>query len=269
MPVIVDLYISKNSWVHRLDPRVKLMFVALTLPLLLIFKNVFILFAALVLMHLLHWSAKTPRDRYLFIWKTLLPVSLMMFTMWVIFYPSGDVIYEIWVIKITSFAIAQGLVLSMRILSMAFAVFAWLFTTKQVSLIRSLVKLKLPFQWGLVLALALRYIPTFQGTFAVISEAQQARGLDISKGSGFQRVRRMMPIFVAMIISSLRSSDQLAKAMDSRAFGAKGVERTTLHDIQFQISDYLIMLILILLFVGLLFINTRYSFGIQPIRLFG
>ena len=84
-----------------------------------------------------------------------------------------------------------------------------------------MVKLKMPYEWGLVLALALRYIPTFQGAYTLISEAQQARGLEIS-GSGFKRVKLMMPIFVAMIISSLRASDQLARALEARGLGAPG-----------------------------------------------
>ncbi len=269
MPIIADLYYPNSSWLHRMDPRVKLIFVVLALPILLLFKNVFILLTALILLHVLHWSAKTPKSRFVFIWKTLLPVSVMMFLMWAIFYPLGEPIYEIWLIKITPLAMTQGLVLSLRILSMAFVVFAWLFTTEQAALVRGFVKLRLPFQYGLVLALALRYIPTFQSTFTVISEAQQARGLDTSKASGFQRVRAMMPIFIAMIITSLRSSDQLAKAMDSRAFGASDVQRSSFTELHFQNSDYAFMALLILIFAGLIYANLRYGFGVHPISLLG
>ncbi|MFQ5409580.1 MAG: energy-coupling factor transporter transmembrane component T family protein [Anaerolineales bacterium] len=269
MPLVVDLYARRESWVHEVDPRVKLLFVASSLLLLIVFKNVFILATALVLVHLLHWSANIPRSKFVFVWKTLLPVSLVMFSLWVIFYPTGEPILQLWVIKITRLSIAQGLVLALRILSMAFVVFAWLYTTDHASLVRSLVKLKLPFEWGLVLALALRYIPTFQGMYGLITEAQQARGLNISQGTGFRRVRTMMPIFVAMVISSLRASDQLAKAMESRAFGARGVQRTALYDIEFRPLDYVFTVLMLILVIGLLYLNLRFGFGTHPLNLFG
>lgn len=268
MPVIVDLYTRRQSWVHRTDPRVKLFFVAASIILLLVFKNIYAMIAAALLVHLLHLSAKIPLEKFKFIWKTLLPIIIMISLLRMIFNPVGEIIYEIWLVKVTLLGIVQGLVLALRIISMAFVVFAWLYTTEQPALVRSLVKLKMPYEWGLVLALALRYIPTFQGMFGTISEAQQARGLDFSQGKGFQRVRTMMPIFIAMFISSLRSSDQLAKAMDARAFGVKGVDRTTLHDIHFRSIDYLYTFVLIILFVGLIYMNMIYGFAAQTISLF-
>jgi len=267
MPIVVDLYIPRQSWVHAVDPRVKLLFVAGAILLFLIFNNLFLLLGALLLMHLIHWSARIPYQKIKFVWKTLLPVMLLMCTLWVLFYPTGTPILKIWIIQITPLAIAQGLVLALRIMAMALVVFAWLYTTDQSSLVRSMVKLGLPYEWGLVLALALRYIPTFQGTYSLISEAQQARGLDISTGTGFRRVRAMMPIFVAMIISSLRASDQLAKALESRALGARGVRRTTLRDIHFQPADYLYTAMILVFTAGLLYVRFRYGFGVHPVDL--
>jgi energy-coupling factor transporter transmembrane protein EcfT len=264
MPVVVDLYTARQSWVHAVDPRVKLLFVACFILLLLVFNNLFFMLVVLTLLHLLHWSAEMPGHKLAFIWKTLLPVSILICVLWTVFYPTGSPIFEFWVIRITLPAVAQGLVLGLRIISMAFVVFAWLYTTDQPSLIRSLVKLKMPYEWGLVLALALRYIPTFQGTYSLISEAQQARGLELS-GGGFKRVKLMMPIFVAMIITSLRASEQLAKALEARAFGAPGVQRSTLHDIHFRPVDYLIGFLILAITVGLLYLNLRYGIGEQPI----
>ncbi len=269
MPLIIDLYSYRQSWLHEVDPRVKLLFVASSLLILLIFKNVFIMLTALVLVHLLHWSAHIPKDRFVFVWKTLLPVSLLMFILWVIFYPTGDPIVQVWLIKLTSLSIAQGLVLGFRIMAMAFVVFAWLYTTDHQSMVRSLVKLKIPFEWGLVLALALRYIPTFQSMYVLITEAQQTRALNISHGTGFRRVRIMMPVFVAMVISSLRASDQLAKALESRAFGTRGIRRTTLHDIEFRPLDYVFTILILVSVITLLFMNRSLGFGTHPVNPFG
>ena len=90
MPVVIDLYSYRQSWLHKGDPRVKLLFVASSLLLLLMFKNVFIMLTALILVHILHWSARIPQHKFEFVWKTLLPVSLLMCILWVILYPAGD-----------------------------------------------------------------------------------------------------------------------------------------------------------------------------------
>jgi energy-coupling factor transport system permease protein len=168
---------------------------------------------------------------------------------------------------VTPAALAQGLVLAGRILTMAFVVFAWLYTTEQPLLIQSLVKLKVPYAWGLTLALALRYIPTFQGTYTMILEAQQARGLNLDDSKGFQRVRRMMPIFVAMIITALRSSSQLAMAIEARAFGSQGVQRTNFHELQARPLDYFLTLVLLVLLVSFTYAYFRYGFGRYPVEL--
>ena len=266
MPVVADLYVPGRSWAHRLDPRVKLLFVACVIVQVLVFDNLFFMLGALALVHAVHFSARVPAANLLFVWKTLLPVALLMALLWTVFYPSGEPVAAFWIIEITLFSLAQGAVLGLRILVMAFSVFAWLYTTDQAALVRSLVKIGMPYEWGLVLALALRYIPTFQGSYVLVSEAQQARGLELS-GAGFARIKRMMPIFVAMIVTSLRASEQLARAIEARAFGAPGARRSVLHDIRFRPSDYVGCVLLAALTAALLYLNVRFGIGEHPLAL--
>ncbi|MCA9999092.1 MAG: energy-coupling factor transporter transmembrane protein EcfT [Anaerolineales bacterium] len=268
MSISVNLYTPGQSWLHQTDPRVKLLFVAAAIFLLILFKNVWLLLNALLLLHLLHWSAATPLAKIRFIWKTLLPVALLMLLLRVLFYPVGEPLLTVWIVQVTTVALAQGLVLALRILTMALVVFAWLYTTTQPDLVQGFVRLGMPHAWGLVLALALRYIPTFQGTFTLITEAQQARGLNVSQGSGFQRVRLMMPIFVAMIISSLRASGQLALALEARGYGRHGAARTTLHGLHFHGRDWVLTAVLLLILLTLTYLNLRHGFGSQPLLLY-
>ena len=264
---MVNLYFPGNSWSHRVDPRDKLLFVASMIFLLILLKNVWVMLTAAVLMHLLHLSAETPLTRIRFIWKTLLPVVALMLILRIILYPAGEIWFSIWFIRVTPIAVAQGCVLALRIITMALAVFAWLYTTTQPDLVRGFVKLGAPHEWGMVLALALRYIPTFQSMFGRISEAQQARGLNLKQHKGLQRVRVMMPIFVAMIISSLRASSQLAMSLEARGYGRRGILRTSLHDISFSQRDYWLTVGLISLFILVVFLNLRYGFGRDPLRI--
>jgi len=271
-----DLYVQRRSWLHAVDPRVKLAFVFLGTILMLTFKNLFIMFLSLVITHLLIFSAGVPGRKVKWVWKTMLPINILIPILWVIFYPEGPtVLFQFWFLKVTALSILRGVSLVLRLDAIAFICFTWLFTTDQAALVRSLVKLGLPFEWGLVLAIGLRYIPTFYGLYTVVSEAQQARALDLtqgnpSTGSGhrfFARVRSYLPILVAMMISALRTSEKLARAMESRALGLPGVKRTCLRDIHFRPADYVYTALLIAIFSVLITLRFQFGLGTHPLYL--
>jgi len=264
-----DLYVQRRSWLHAVDPRVKLAFVFLGTVLMLAFKNLFIMLLSLAITHLIISSAGVPGHKVRWVWKTMLPINIMIPLLWVIFYPEGPtVLFQFWFLKVTALSFLRGIALALRLDAIAFICFTWLFTTDQTSLVRSLVKLGLPFEWGLVLAIGLRYIPTFYGLYTVVSEAQQARALDLTRGSFFTRVRSYLPILVAMLISALRTSEQLARAMESRALGLPGVQRTCLRDIRFRPADYAYTALLIALFSALLTLRFQFGLGTHPLYLF-
>jgi energy-coupling factor transport system permease protein len=263
-----DLYVQRRSWLHAVDPRVKLAFVFLGTVLMLAFKNLFIMLLSLAITHLVIFSAGVPGHKVRWVWMTMLPINIMIPTLWVIFYPEGPtVLFQFWFLKVTALSVVRGMSLALRLDAIAFICFTWLFTTDQTSLVRSLVKLGLPFEWGLVLAIGLRYIPTFYGLYTVVSEAQQARALDLTKGNFFARVRSYLPILVAMIISALRTSDKLARAMESRALGLPGVQRTCLRDIRFRPMDYIYTALLITVFSVLLILRFQFGLGTHPLYL--
>jgi len=183
-----DLYVQRRSWLHAVDPRVKLAFVFLGTVLMLAFKNLFIMLLSLVITHLIISSAGVPGHKVRWVWKTMLPINILIPILWVAFYPEGPtVLFQFWFLKVTALSFLRGIALALRLDAIAFICFTWLFTTDQTSLVRSLVKLGLPFEWGLVLAIGLRYIPTFYGLYTVVSEAQQQlfhQGQILSADSG-------------------------------------------------------------------------------------
>jgi energy-coupling factor transport system permease protein len=257
-----DLYVQRRSWLHVVDPRVKLAFVFLGTLLMLTFKNLFIMLLSLMITHLIIFSAGVPGHKVKWVWKTMLPINILIPTLWVIFYPEGPtVLFQFWLLKVTALSVVWGMSLALRLDAIAFICFTWLFTTDQAALVRSLVKLGLPFEWGLVLAIGLRYIPTFYGLYTVVSEAQQARALDLTRDGFLTRVRSYLPILVAMLISALRTSEQLARAMESRALGLSGVERTCLRDIHFRPADYAYTALLVVLFSALLILRLQFGLG--------
>jgi energy-coupling factor transport system permease protein len=266
--VAPDFYIAGRSWLHAADPRAKLLLLVLTVVLLLVFQNLWVMLAAWLLMLIVHRSAGVPKERIVFLLRALLPVTILMPLIWVIFYPAGEVIISIGFIGIHGESLAEGLTVALRIQAMTFAIFALLFTTDTDTLMQGLVRLKMPYSWGLMLSLALRYVPNFANSYSSVQQAQQARGLEYESTRGLKRVREMMPVLVPMIIGSFRSSEQMAIALEARGFGAPGVQRTYLNVIHMRAMDWAIVTIGLLAAGALLVLNIVYGFGSDLISIF-
>ena len=265
-----DLYVPRQSWLHRLDPRVKIIFVPLAMAMILSLINIYLVMAMLVLIQAILFSAKIPGYKIKWVWKMMLPVTILIPLLWPLFYQGagGTVILEFWKICITFESLIHGIAMALRINTLCFACFLLMFTTDQANMVRGLVKIGLPFEWGLILAIALRYIPTFYGIINMVSEAQQARGLDLKGGSFVKRVRSYMPILIAAIITGLRTSDNLAKSLETRAFGVNPKQRTYFRELTFTPKDALFLTIFVLVFAVIIFSRFQYGLGSEVMVLF-
>ena len=237
MSFAFDLYIDRPSWLHRLDPRTKLAFVVFSSALLLSFGHPLVSAAFLLAVHGILWSSKVPGDRLRWAWQRMWPITLLILLLWPIFYSRGDsVLLQVWRIRITTEGLWQGLSIALRVDALAFAFLVLLFSTNQARLVRGLVKLGLPYEWGLTLAIALRYLPTLYGIYTTVSEAQQARGWIVGEGGFVRRVRSYLPILVAVIVTALRLADSLSLALAARGF-QPGAKRTHLRELKLSLAD--------------------------------
>ncbi len=80
--------------------------------------------------------------------------------------------------------------------------FFWLSTTDQGEMVRGFVALGLPYEWGLTIVLALRYLPILAGLFDQVREAQAARGLDLSQRRFVDRLASYRPVLIALVIGA-------------------------------------------------------------------
>ena len=130
-----------------------------------------------------------------------------------------------------------GVSFALRVNAMAFVAGLLLFCTEPSQLVRGLVKLGLPYTWGLTLSLSIRYLPTTYGLYQSIYEAQQARGWEPGRGGLIKRMRSYLPMLVAVMIGGLRMADNLAMALSARGLGAP-YPRSILRDIRFRPVDW-------------------------------
>ncbi|OGS42524.1 MAG: hypothetical protein A3K67_07565 [Euryarchaeota archaeon RBG_16_62_10] len=259
MTGFVDLYTEADSFLHRMDPRVKIAAVVLLSLLALIVGNLVNLLALLAFVLLLLVLGRATLSKTAFALKFVLRIMVMIVVLWPIFDPSGTpVLAELGPVKVTEPAIWKGVATAVRVCCLATVWYILMFTTSQRDLVRALVKLGLRFDFGLALAISLRFIPTFGATVESITDAQRARGLELDRGAPLKRSRNYVAVLVPTIVSALRTADMLSLTLQSRAYGARP-DRTYLRELRMRWSDALALAAVVALFA--LPAAAKYLFG--------
>lgn len=233
-----DLYQPGDSWLHRLDPRCKLLLALCLSLVLLLWGNLWVVLGALVLTQLALLSARVARKRLGAVWQAMGPTMALIALLWLLLYPGEPPLLLDWgLVRISAASLTQALAIALRLAALAFALFVWLFTTDQTAVVRGLTALGLPFSAGLTLAMALRYLPTMAGALRTVSDAQQARALDLHPRNPLVRARRYVPIIVAMLISAVRTAENVSRTLESRAYDA-AAPRTSLRELHYRPADW-------------------------------
>lgn len=123
-------------------------------------------------------------------------------------------------------------------------------TTEPSEFAASMNKIGVSYKISYAIALALRYIPDIQREYVDISQAQQARGIEMSsKESLTKRLKAASQILIPLILSSMDRIEVISNAMELRGFG-KNKKRTWYVARKFSTADYLTIALSVLLLVG-------------------
>lgn len=252
--MMYNLYIERDSLLHRLDPRVKIISSLLGILTMILFNSPYLLFILFALLSLsLKSLGKISFKEQIKMLKPLTPLILITIVIWP------------FILEPRTFGLFIGLGYALRLASMAMITFGLLMTTTQRELILGFIKLKMPYEIGLTLTIALRYIPTLFNLAQTIIDAQRSRGLELEKGSFFSRIKNTVPILIPLIIASIKTAHELSIALESRAFGANK-KRTFLYTIEMKRKDYIALTVVLLLFGLALY--ARYQLGIGYVKLY-
>ncbi len=167
--------------------------------------------------------------------------------------------FSVYGFKVTQTGLSMALLFSARIFIFVLATFILSLTTAPVaiseglvSLLKPLRLLKVPvYDLGMILFIALRFIPVLSEEIETIRKAQFIRGLDISGGAQ-SRLRRATALVLPVFFSALRRADDLSVAIETRGYRS-GQPRSSLHPLRFHGRDMVVFGCIILAAVMLTF----------------
>ena len=130
-------------------------------------------------------------------------------------------------------------------------------TTNPSEFAASLNRIGVKYTIAYSVALALRYIPDIQREYHEISQAQQARGIEMSKKENLvRRLKSASAILIPLILSSMDRIETISNAMELRGFG-KNRKRSWYMGRRFTRRDILSMLGCLLLLLSAIILNIR------------
>lgn len=152
-------------------------------------------------------------------------------------------VFELGGLSVSVTAIRLAVLYSERILIFLLATFILTLTTDPVRLSEAIVTLLTPLKWvkipiydlGMILFIALRFIPVLSEEAETIRKAQKIRGISF-EGGLIRRTRRSLSFLVPIFFASLRRADELAIAIDARGYQG-GRPRSSLYPLRFGSAD--------------------------------
>jgi len=235
------LYLDRDTFVHRLDPRTKMFLLLGTFVLAFLFVNPLYGLVVLAVVLLFGYAAKSlvnlKRIRFI-----LVMIALVTVVLWSLFGTGQTPLF--WIVEREALLYAMGVALRIDVTIIAGMIF--LSTTRNEEIATGLVKLGIPYRFAFAVSTALRLVPTIAATGSTIGQAQRSRGLDLESGNLIQRVRKNTPLLIPVFVSTIRSTNVFSMALESKGFGASP-ERTYFLRLAMGRRDIVVLVVFALL----------------------
>lgn len=232
--ITIGQYVPGDSFVHKLDPRIKILISMVFIIDLFILNNFFgyIFIVAFIALSII--VSKIP---FRYIYKGLKPILILLIITGLIniFMTPGEglPLFKWGILKIYIEGLELAGFMVLRLVFLIVGTSLLTLTTSPIELTDGLEKLLNPFkkiglpahELAMMMTIALRFIPTLMDETDKIMKAQMARGADFESGNLFSRAKNLIPLLVPLFISSFRRADELATAMEARCY--KGGEGRT------------------------------------------
>ncbi|MGD6804765.1 energy-coupling factor transporter transmembrane protein EcfT [Rossellomorea vietnamensis] len=231
--MIFGRYIPSDSFVHRMDPRSKLIFIFAFICIVFLANNAvtYAVLGAFTLSAML--SVKVPLKFLLGGLKPVMWLVLFTFLLHIFFTQEGEVLADFGFIKIYEEGLRQAIFISLRFTYLIIVTTLLTLTTSPISitdgletLLNPLKKIRFPVhEMALMMSISLRFIPTLMEETDKIIKAQTARGAELATGPVKERIKSIVPLLIPLFVGAFKRAEDLATAMEAR--GYKGGEGRT------------------------------------------
>lgn len=262
--IALGKYIPGNSFIHKLDPRFKVIMMILLMVAAFLdigylgFASLFIIFFILF---------KIAKLRFRTVFKTLKPMLFMMVFLLILNVLVMDGETFLFTIPLINFdlylePILRTVYIVIRMLLMISVTTLLTSTTKPLdltfgieSLLSPLKIIKFPYhETAMIITLALRFIPTIMEETQKIIKAQASRGVDLQEGKLRKKISAVISLLVPLLLSQIQRAGELSDAMEARGYDTSK-KRTRYRKLHITYRDFVASFVCIAILVGVIFLG--------------
>ena len=244
--ITMGQYYPVDSFVHRLDPRMKII---LTILMIVAVFMVHSLVGYAIVLGFVYMTARMANVPFKLLMKGLRPLRLILILTFMLnlFFNSGETVLFHWsFITLTAEGLSTAVHYTLRLGFLVLGTSLLTLTTSPVALADGIELLLSPFkrfhfpahELAMMMTIALRFIPTLLEEADKIMKAQMARGADFESGNLMARAKAMIPLLVPLFVSAFRRAGDLAMAMEARCYHG-GENRTRLRVLRITRNDWI------------------------------
>ena len=226
-------YYPTKSFVHKADPRIKLLALIAYIVALFLANNFYSLLLGFVVLVAAVIASRVPLGSVLRSVKAIIFLLIFTAVLNLFFHGGEHLLVEWWIIKIYREGVIFTVFFILRLFFLVMGSALLTLTTSPVELTDGIESLLTPLKWirfpvhelALIMSIALRFIPTLIDETNRIISAQKARGADFESGNIFKRIKAIVPILIPLLISAFRRAEELGDAMDARCYSGSKKDR--------------------------------------------
>jgi len=316
--IVFGQYYHADSWIHRLDPRVKIILIFLLMTAIFLIDDFLILGVAIFLGFVVIASSKVPIKRFLRSLRQIFVLLLFTFFFQIVFNRSGEMVldltmninvfnlsilafmlviygslykhirkkgrwflailavfvfYQIYTLNVDPVYTYRFMVYEKGLSTAGFVVLRILIlilisslltlSTKPTDLNNGLEAVLSPLEkiglktsiLAMMIAIALRFIPTLLNEAFKILKAQASRGVDFREGKLKDKIVQIVSLLIPMFIISFKRAEDLSDAMEARGY-IPGEKRTKINEMRMKWTDVISLVVVIGLMVGLVYMRV-------------
>ena len=253
-------YESKQTPIHKLDPRAKFIWLVATIVISIIWTDpVYLLGLGLVTVIIgcigqFPWAKM--KGTFMFLLIVTVVITLIQGATYVpkvvwLANPERVAFHLIpgwipmigpaWPVRIGGLIYGLSMALKVFVVLITISVFGYVTSPSEV--VQIIVRLPfVSYKSGFVVSAASKFVPVIQMQLATLRDAERSRGVDFDSGSFTEKVKKTTSMLVPLFANALSMADTMALAMESRAFGYSK-NFTMIRPYQMQASDWLMVVL--------------------------
>src|SRR5919202_306438 len=252
-----SLYLDRDTFAHRLDPRTKMFLLVGMFALPFVFLNPLYELAVLALVLFFGYLSQSLINLRR-IWFILLAILVITTILWSVVGSGRTPLF----LFVEQEALLYGVSTALRIIITVIAGMIFLSTTRNEEVAIGLVRLGIPYRFAFAVSTALRLVPTIVEPGLTIGQAQRSRGLDLDSGNIISRIRKHLPLLVPIFVTTVRSTNVFSMALESKGFGASSGRTFFLHTAMSS-KDALVLAAFVALLAGCIVLRVAGYGGLE------